>query len=80
MSGGLVVPRSLHRSLRRSEALWAPHFSSTTFTSWQSVGLSRPPNALAHLEIQEDSGFFRGGLGCPVPKSCLSESPASWNN
>jgi hypothetical protein len=69
MSGGLVVdvgvPRSLHRSLRRSEALWAPHFSSTTFTSWQSVGLSRPPNALAHLEIQEDSGFFRVVWGAP---------------
>ncbi len=62
MSGGLVVPRSLHRSLRRSEALWAPHFSSTTFTSWQSVGLSRPPNALAHLED------FSGWSGVPRAK------------
>jgi hypothetical protein len=36
--------------------------------------------SLAHLEIQENSGFFRGGPGCPVPDCALSKDPANWNN
>jgi len=46
----------------------------------QSAASSHPCHkSLAHLEIQEDSEFFRGGPGCAVTELRLAKAPASWN-